>query len=312
MMMATNQEPSLRNIKAFRETVIKAENEMTNKKHQYDFYIYWSDKSIENKIEEHKEDGYSNVYDIIVNEDESIYRTFEKTYQVFKYISESKDDYDLYVRINISAFINMKMLDSVANVFKKSDIYCSAINSYINIESEYANDIYARGDFMLFGKNTLMAIVDNGEKYLYKDIDLKERINITHVDDCLMGLCVIDSFGKDYYKHIYMINYNFYPNSEDYKNILINLHCIHHRVKTIPPTATVSGYSWDDNEWREYDGKKMKFIQEKIDAVDVDYGKHKLPDVLVDKDQSRPTVFCQASHQNIFNVFWKYLEMKRQ
>ena len=311
LLMAVNAQPSLRNVDAFKETVVKYCNSK-ERKNDYHFYIYWSDKSIESDvISQH--DEIENVTNIIVNEDEGIYRTYEKTYRTFKFIEDV--EYDLYVRINISMYLNIDLLDSVADKLKSDIVYCNAINSHINGTSDYLNDLYPRGDLIIFGRDTFKGIIDNGAEFMYSDTNLMKRDGVDHVDDCIIGVALMKYFGNDYYKHLEMLKYNFLPGYDiDIKTW--EPMAIGNRVKTVPQGMN-SGYSWDDNDYRLKDVEKFHKLYDIYNEINKKYkgARYKgmvLSDVVVDKSHARPTMLAILQNYSVKDVFWKYLEQKRK
>lgn len=288
-ILSTNTEPSTTNIKAMKETFIA----LSNLKHEYDFYFYYGDHSY------YQVYNNENIYRVNLPYKESIYNTYEKGIHTLKYIL----GYDWHIRMNISCFLNLKLLDNVIDKLDEDIVYCNAINSYINDE-HYYNDIYPRGDFMLFSNKTAQGILDNSDKYIRCDEALENRINIPHVDDCLFGLCIKDYFGPDYYKHLQMLKYNYMPQITE-QAINFNKYCISSRVKTNPPGVNYSGYSWKDNEYRRFDAAKMRAIHELI--KDIDYSEDiKIEDLY---DNTRTTLFVSLSSQPI-QTFNNYLHLK--
>ncbi len=308
MIMSTEMQPSTRNVEMFKNTVVK--NYLDNKdkfKHIYDFWEYTADN-----MQDRDFTGYGSPHFnvISVHEQESVYRTWEKTYKAFQIITDRKK-YDLYVRINISLWLNLELLDAVADQFKDDMVYCNAINSHVNVTSKYLNDVYPRGDMYIFGNKTMNGILEHGWKYMYCDQDMKERIGVDHVDDCILGVAMIDTYGKDYYKHIEQLKYMFIP-TPSIKGIgEIDKLSIGFRVKTTPEGMT-SGYSWDDNEYRLKDAVKMKELQDYFGNIDVSYSDVKLKDLIADENNARPTLFVQAVNCGVKKVFWQYLAMKRK
>ena len=289
MVMAADAEPSTRNLQAIKDTIVKYQNEHKDElQHQYDFDFYWSDDSTKTGYKINKSKEYDNLYNIIVKEEESIYRTYEKTIRAFDVVTK-QCDYDWFVRMNISMFLNIRLLDAVINQFKHGCIYGNALNSIVNLNCAYCDDLYVRGDLMIFDKSVMDGISQYALKFMYNDINMKVRDGIDHVDDCLLGCCFIDYAGKEYYKNLYMLSYTYLPDYEISDNIKPDDYHIGTRVKTVPPTETYSGYSWDDNEYRKMDVEKMKKLNEYIENNPVDYSHIKLRDVLVDKKTSRPT-----------------------
>lgn len=316
LIMSTNMQPSLRNVEAFEDTVVKHYNDNKEKfKNDYDFYVYYSNN--EDRRSYTMKHGYApeiklkdnGVYEFCIAEKESVYRTFEKTYYMFDALNKNR--YDLFIRINISLWLNLDLLDSVIDQFEDDCVYCNAINSHVNITSPYINDIYPRGDMYIFGKKTMEGIIEHGKKYLYCDQDLKTRIGVDHVDDCLMGVCMIDTYGKEYYKHLVQLRYVFIPRYSIHSiGGIIDAYSIGFRVKTTPE-GMQSGYSWDDNEYRLKDADKMRELQKYFDEKNIDYCGTKLDSLFTDESNSRPTLFVQASNQSIKNVFWRFLSQKR-
>lgn len=267
LIMSANKEPSLRNIEAMRETFIK-QVEDGSFKNDYDFFEYYFDENLEiEKVEVIQKS--KNFYSIRIGGYETVYRTYEKTYFAFKHLIESDSfpEYEKFIRINISSYLNMNLLDSVIESAEDNKIYAAALNTYINGEvPELANHLYARGDFYIMSRKTVKGILDYGKDILYNDIADKNRLMINHVDDTLMGYAYIQYMGlKHYFDNLNMVYYGFIPNpTENLDEISnnINKNALTTRVKTVPPTVAYSGYSWDDNEYRLYDVKKIKIIHE--------------------------------------------------
>lgn len=305
-VLSTNFEPAVTNIKGMKNTFISLANELKDKnklKHSYDFYFYrggYSASTLGKAVQIVKDESYNNCYDINISTKETIYDTFEKGIWALKYTA----GYDWYVRINISCYLNMKLLDDVIDKFNEDVVYCNALNSYINDENYY-NHLYPRGDMMIFSAKTRTGILKYSDKYFRCDLADKNRINIPHVDDCLFGLCLIDYFGNKYFEHLQMLKYNYIPEYTENINREISLQCIGNRVKTNPPGVSYSGYSWEDNEYRRQDVKKMEYLNNKI--KNVNYSNINLEDLY---SSSRPTLFVSLSNQPI-EIFHKYLNKIR-
>lgn len=308
--MSTNREPSLTNVRMMKETLFADIDKLSNEnklRHSYDVFVYSGGSS---EYELNQDQNYKNVWYEVLPIQESIYRTFEKTIESLKL-----HKYDFYIRINISCFLNIRLIDRILNGLRTNCIYCNAINSYIH-DDTYLNDLYARGDMMIFSNEVKEKILSQANKYMYCDQILDDiRLNVEHVDDCILGLCYIDAYGKDYYKNLIMTNYNFLPQSDvNYINSsLINRYSLSSRVKTLPPNVSYSGYSWNDNEYRRVDGQKMKYLQQYYESID--YEHETIMNVIdrctVKKENSRPTLFVQYSNQNLYLRHWEYLKNKR-
>ena len=78
-----------------------------------------------------------------------------------------------------------------------------------------------------------------------------------------MGLLYLKSYKDLYVNHYIQLQYNFLPyyandlSNDDYLN---SCNVIFSRLKTCSPDASISGYSWNDNEYRLEDIKKFNNI----------------------------------------------------
>ena len=270
-------------------------------KHEYDFYIYYatghSKWSKTGDFEVNQKELDNHVYALEIAGEESVYRTFEKTMAAFEHVK----GYDVYVRINISAYLNIKLFDSVIAFLDKKKIYCNAINTILAPESDYNAVIYARGDAMIMHSIYKEQIAEYGKRLLFCDEWLKNRINVVHVDDVLMGAVFYDIYKEDSYDMYTMLNYNmFFRSPDEITDKTFNSLCVFSRLKTIPPDEKTSGYSWDDNEYRRWDCKKMHKIHDCL--KDVDYSKEKNFPILVSKDKARPTFVCNVREINPYKL----------
>ena len=305
-ILSTNTEPSITNIQGMKDSFVFLSNEMSFN-NSYDFYFYYggySASTLGGPVKIEKDKNYKNMYTVKVSTKETIYDTFEKGVWALKYI----EGYDWYIRINISCYLNLFLLDKVISQFNEDIVYCNAINSYINDE-KYFNDIYPRGDMMIFSEKTRQGILSVSDKYFRCDRADENRLNIPHVDDCLFGLCLIDYFGNSYYNHLQMLQYGYYPEaSEKIKSVSLN--SIGNRVKTNPPGINYSGYSWADNEYRRFDSKKMLYLNQVL--IDTNNSTDYYKDIKLESlfSNARPTLFVSLSNQRI-ETFFKYLDKKR-
>ena len=309
MMMWANIQPSIRNLDAFVDSVVKPYNEHIDEySNDFHFCAYYSSR--EKCDDVWLDDKTNNLIDIYgVNEDEGIYRTYEKTYKMFKYACDNMQ-FDLIVRINVSMWLNLRLLDEVCSQFKNDAVYCNAINTCINGVSKYVNDLYPRGDLMIMRKSVVQGIVKVGGKYMYEDANLNKRIGVDHVDDCIIGVCLIDLYGREYFKHIIPLRYNYCPDS----NIVLDNFdefAIGSRLKSTPPD-TYSGYSWDDNDYRLNDVTKFNELKSISESWDADNFKGVMIDeLIVPRDKSRPTIFIEGVNKRIDETILKYLINKR-
>lgn len=317
LIMSTLQEPSARNIQVMKETFVSETVNLMKKhklKNSYDFYFYQAVEDLDTDIK--KYELSEHVYNIDIKMHETVYRTYEKTYLTYKTFNDK--EYDWYIRINISMFLNIRLLDTVLKTLDKKTVYCNALNTYVNVESAYLNKIYPRGDFYMICDDYRKGILSNGEQFMYSDTFDRERENVPHVDDTLTGCALIQYLGQRSHNHFKLIHYNFIPgpNIED-----INKMAIGSRVKTVPP-GQLSGYSWDDNDYRLKDVDKMYELQKFYEENDKDLNKlyYNISEknLLVPKENSRPTLFVQTVNANpedikiYWNSFWDnyYLRLK--
>lgn len=309
LILSTSKEPSTSNVQAMKDTFIAYCSTNKDKlNHEYMFYEYYG-LGVDSATDIVKETDNFSV--IRLGENDGIHYTFEKTVKAFREVNKI-DNYDWFIRINISSYINIPLIDKILTMLNTGDVYTSAINSYID-DFKYANDIYPRGDFYMLSKDVYDKVEVNFDKYVinYNNLENILSINVPHVDDCLFGLCMIDGVNQ-YYDHIKMFAYNFVPRGFDRR--FISLYAVSSRVKTLPPDATYSGYSWDDNEYRRCDGEKMKKIHDVVTSFNYsNVTPVMLRDVIIVNDsseRSRPTLFIHASDENI-STFRNYLKRKR-
>lgn len=315
LIMATNKEPSISNVEAMKDSFIRYAVEAQKAgqlEHNYDFVVYYAndrENALTDGILGHRaEDGGEHIINFEMECHESVYMTYEKTYTVLKSVTH---EYDWYIRINISCFLNIALIDRCLKYLKPDMVYGNAINTFVNADSPYVNDIYMRGDLIMFSESTRKGIVEHGEKYMFCDRADRNRLEIPHVDDCLLGVVMIDYFGKDYYTHLRMFNYNFLCRGTD-EITKDNIHpfAVGSRVKTVPPNQNYSGYSWDDNEYRRIDCEKMRLLQ-KFYEENYDYKKFNKIDLFVKKDASRPTLFIETYQAKVDDIKEQYLSKKR-
>ena len=319
LILSTTNEPSTSNVAAMKDTFISYCNRNANKfKHEYTFYEYYgildNDNDVGDMIFSSNEviKESNNFYTIELATEDGIYKTFEKTVAAFDKVNEL-DMYDWFVRINISTYLNVPLLDKILDYLDNTMIYSNALNTYIT-DKKYFNDIYPRGDFYMFSKYTYDKISKYFSKYLFNINDFSNIFEITvpHVDDCLFGLCIIEAFGNNYYEKLKTLKYNFLPKETDISRF--NKYAIASRVKTMPPGIKYSGYSWDDNEYRRCDTEKIKRIH---DVVIVTNYSSITPDIFNsqillsdDSPLSRPTLLIQMSNQRISTIK-SYIKRKR-
>ena len=304
LIMSTPVEPSVRNIKAMKNTFVQYSNEGIFK-NTYDFYEYYYDDSlISEEIVIDKDPEIPNYYIIRIGGKETVYRTYEKTYLTYKYIIESKNipSYDRFIRINISAYLNLNLVDNIIESTLEDDIYCNAINTFVNVNFNYYNHLYPRGDFYIVSHKTVCGILKSGKDLMYADIKDKNRPAVTHVDDTLFGYAFILYMGDLYFEHLHSVYYTFLPMTvmgfTELSKVL-NINSLAVRVKTTPPN-TYSGYSWDDNDFRLHDPVKIEYVHTVL--KDIKYEITKIDDLIVPEDQERPTLAICVINERPSNI----------
>ena len=306
-ILSTLKEPSTRNIDAIKRTYVAYANYLAREKklkNIYDFYFYYG--GYENELENTAVEPDATIehcFDVKIPLEESIYNTFEKGIEALK-VAEK---YDWYIRCNISCYINIPILDKAFNAFDKNTVYCNSINSFINDE-KYYNDLYPRGDFMIFSRETREGILKVAPQFIRCDYAMKNRLNIPHVDDCMFGMCIMTYFGENYYNHLKALYYNYIPSYKKEEEYVWSKDYIATRVKTIPPGINFSGYSWDDNEFREIDVYKMEKINEVVKNTDYSKKVLQFKDLL---NTSKPIIFISTTFARI-ETFLTYLKTKKR
>lgn len=245
MIMGCNCEPGARNIEAILNTYIKSYYNNKNLfKHNYDFIVYkggFSEVKLNNNI-------------LHLTSPDDIKSTFMKTLEAFRFVENYNFDY--IVRINISTYLNLFMLDNSIELFDKNNIYCNAICVYTD-SLKYKNFIFPRGDAYIMHKDLFLNILNN-QYDPYSD----DLYGIDNTDDSMFGLLCNNYFKNDLHNHIKLLRYAFIPYEYDkIDNYYIKLSAcvIFSRIKTCPPN-THSGYSWEDNIYRLHDVKKFNIL----------------------------------------------------
>lgn len=259
LIMGCKVNPGLRNIEAIYNTYITLYNK--NKKdftHSYDFYFYdgGNDKL---SVEKYKE--YANIIHCVSGDD--IHNTYQKSLEAYKWIIGNKE-YDWVIRVNISTYVNLYILDKFLSCANKNTIYANQFCVYL-YNWHYLNDCYPRGDshiihFDIFKK----AILKSDELDISKIQDKTDK-----VDDVLLGMLYMKAYDDLYVNNYQTLFYNFLPIDvesikKDIDVLSKSFLFIFTRLKTCPPN-TQSGYSWNDNEYRKQDIEKFDIINLSIE-----------------------------------------------
>lgn len=257
--MSANNNIAKRDTEAQLNTFVRGifEKERNNEYHVY-FYRAVKENEIAGVFANY---GENPIYDVLTETGDDIFSTYEKTVDAYKMIMGDWD-FDILIRCNISCYINIGLLDKVINDdYNREMIVANSINSIITL-GEYANDLYARGDFYIIHSELL-------ERTL-KTTDLLYNLPITrldHVDDVLLGVNVIYALGDDYCDNLKSCLYTFIP--YDVPNVL-NAYSLSFRLKTCPEGTRYSGYGWDGEEVRMKDVEKFHKVHDYIKDVEYD------------------------------------------
>jgi hypothetical protein len=289
--MSARNELSDRNVNKMKELFIDSVN---NNELKNNFIFAYYDGSWDcQKIT--KED---TIYHIKTTSEDDIHHTFEKTIESFEMCLDNFD-FDILIRINISSYINIRLIDRVAKSIDKDCIYANKL-LVVTSDATRPNFLAPRGDFFITGRKTIEGIVKNS----YID---GNRI-LDHVDDVLIGCSFEQYAGSDkYFKRLKQLSYGYFPNANTEFTLSdeqINTYLCY-RLKTVPPTEKISGYSWKDNEYRLYDPKKMEHIHKLLPKDHV----YKISDInkLVVNDDDIPCVAVQYVHTRLSDIK-RYIE----
>lgn len=245
MIMSASVEPAVRNTEAILEYVAgpcAAMSRGGELRNEYVFYPYLTDGG---KPGVYPAGTHENCFRVITSAPDDIYGTFEKTVEAYRMIPK---DFDFLVRINISCFLNIRMLDAMIGTADPGCVYCNAVNTVIS-SYKYSNLIYPRGDFWMMSAAVAGRVFDMANKFIVDRGDpadfMKMTVNLDHVDDVLTGMCIAAAYGKDYTGMIKPVYYQFIPDvttPDGRVPVRLCVHALTARVKTTP-AGMYSGYS---------------------------------------------------------------------
>jgi hypothetical protein len=147
--MSCNNELYKQEEKLVRDTYLNFIKDIDNIK----YIIFDSDPNIE-------ETYYSKEEDVLhIKCDDSLYYTYEKNIELFKYIRKNNIEFDYLVRTNCSTFINIPLLNEYLtfryNNYKHDNRVC-------HIESHIKDNIYMiTGKFMIFTNEHIDILTNN-------------------------------------------------------------------------------------------------------------------------------------------------------
>ncbi|NCU26744.1 hypothetical protein EOM86_08500 [Candidatus Nomurabacteria bacterium] len=249
LIMGARNDLAGRNIRAILDHPVQNFMDTYNGSNEYN-YMYYDGGYAYNSIE----DGNH----LCIEEDDGIYRTFEKTISALQFIDDCKIGYDWLVRTNISQVVNLWLLDSILPSLDPGFVYGQKNNTVI-VPGKWENNIYTRGDMVIMGRGTVEEILNVSDMFFCKDTPA-----LDHTDDVLMGMCLAASDPK-YFKRMRVLKYAFFPMDFAGTQAVIKehpeqlVHTLGIRMKTTPP-GKQSGWSWEDNEWRKDDCRKIELV----------------------------------------------------
>lgn len=125
--------------------------------------------------------------------------TFQKTYDVFNYITENYD-YDYIIRTNTSTYLNLPLLSyCLYNEFNESgweDIaHCTDLISAHSIKCPEAGDIYMRGNCLVLTRHQIKDIIlKYGKLYSYGVVNSSQN---SLIDDVCIG-CILNNYYNNF------------------------------------------------------------------------------------------------------------------
>lgn len=300
LILSANTEICDRNKNAIVDTYV---NQLFSKEREHEYNVFFYSGDAVDEYINHDHDNKFSCISLTAKDD--IYNTFEKTIDAFKAVYEY-NDYDYIIRCNISAFINVELLDAVMSSATKGFIYCNAINTVIT-NIEYLNDIYPRGDFYIIGRDDVKGVIEKSSVFYGKYNDF---VGLDHVDDVLVGMSYILYKGDSYYDYIKSLIYNYIPCTmeQGFDINSISPYAICSRVKTLPPDVSYSGYSWEDNVYRLDDVKKMHTLSEYTKGLKYERGD--INKLVIPDDKTRHTPVSYITNVNV-GVVKSILKNKR-
>lgn len=249
MIMSAGKQPALRNEEAIFNSYIKSYDENKSLfKHTYDFVTY--------------KGGYNEVHinnrQMYLTSPDDIESTFIKTLEAFDIIKDY--DYDYLIRVNISTYVNLFLIDKEIENLNKNFIYCNAICTYYK-SSKLLNQVFPRGDAYIIHKDLLFNILN-----CKNNIDDLIDNGVDPMDDSMFGVLCAKYFSNKTHNHIKLLEYSFIPQmitALDIMEVKKSAYTFFTRLKTCPPDS-YSGYSWDDNQYRIHDQYKFNFINDYV------------------------------------------------
>ena len=225
---------------------------------------------------------------IMTESNDDINGTFEKTIEALRMIDERNIHYDWLIRTNISQIINLPLFDEVLPTLESDKVY-SQKNNVVVTEGKWKNNLYSRGDMFIMSWTTVHDILSVSQNFFGKPTE-----GLDHVDDVLLGMCLALT-DKKYFKRLRILRYVYCPFSYDETKTFFGhdpgsdlTRTLGVRLKTSPP-QTLSGWSWDDNVWRQEDTKKIEYCSKYLLKIwSDDKPKRTIEDLYEEKDKIAP------------------------
>lgn len=285
VILSANNEIAARNTEAQRNTFIKHIFEQ-KRKNDYKVFFYEGDNS---KIEEIELS--ENVYDIKCASKDDIKHTFEKTCEAYDYITKHYSC-DLIVRANISCYINVDLLDNIAQeIYDNGYIIANRVNTILNA-GKFINYLYPRGDFYIVRTDLVEKALQNMDGLFDEN-----SFEVDPVDDIKFGICLWNVDKNKFVNRLHCCKYALmvYENLEPFSENTLSF-----RLKSINKNEHYTGYSWNDTEARKYDSEKMYKLYNLLNKnhFNSEYYKNtKLEDVII-PDNEIDYVYTAQIFQN--------------
>lgn len=299
VILSANNEIAVRNTEAQRNTFIKHIFEQ-KRKNDYKVFFYEGDNS---EIEEVKLS--ENVYDIKCASNDDIKHTFEKTCEAYDYIIKHYPS-DLIVRANISCYINIDLLDNIAQeIYDNGYIIANRVNTILNA-GKFMNYLYPRGDFYIVRTDLVEKALQNMEGLFDEN-----NFEVDSVDDTKFGVCLWNADKEKYVNRLHCCKYKLmvYEGIESFSKNTLSF-----RLKTINKNEHYTGYSWNDIEARKYDSEKMHKLYNLLNKYHFNseyYKNTKLEDVIIPDNDIDYVYLAQIYQNTLSNAKIKFIRNQK-
>lgn len=209
---------------------------------------------------------------ILLNSNDGLWNTFEKTIECFNFIKDW--DFDYVVRTNTSTYINVHILNKLIDYLNEDVCYGARI---IDVSDQNKNfEVFPMGLGMIFSKKLIHKILETPLALNYKNIGRAG-------DDNLLGRCLLSIFKTDIFDHYGQLTFNGFNmcglnyNKIDTLNRINN--CVFYRLKSHPIYSKEVDYYANYPE-RAYDKDKFLKLHKDIEDYHRNIGEYDLNKIL--------------------------------